>query len=146
MNETGKFLQHEGFEFGVTTGRKRRCHWLDLVVVNYSNMINGYTSLNLTKLDVLDKLPVIKVAVAYKLDSKKLESFPANLNLLAKVEVEYVELEGWLSDISNCRKFEELPENAKKYIAFIEKETGVPVEWIGVGPEREARIHKPVSA
>lgn len=109
-------------------------------------MINGYTSLNLTKLDVLDKLPVIKVAVAYKLDSKKLESFPANLNLLAKVEVEYVELEGWLSDISNCRKFEELPENAKKYIAFIEKETGVPVEWIGVGPEREARIHKPVSA
>lgn len=145
LNEIGEHLQTVGFEFGVTTGRKRRCGWLDLVVVNYSNMINGYTSFNLTKLDILDQLPTIKVAVAYHLDGKKLPSFPADLDLLAKVEVEYVELPGWQTDISKCTEYENLPENAKKYIAFIEKETGVPVEWIGVGPGREAMIHKPVS-
>ncbi|KAG2206646.1 hypothetical protein INT46_009933 [Mucor plumbeus] len=145
LNEIGEHLQTVGFEFGVTTGRKRRCGWLDLVVVNYSNMINGYTSFNLTKLDILDQLPTIKVAVAYHLDGKKLPSFPADLDLLEKVEVEYVELPGWQTDISKCTKYENLPENAKKYITFIEKETGVPVEWIGVGPGREAMIHKPVS-
>ncbi|KAG1623153.1 hypothetical protein G6F46_000268 [Rhizopus delemar] len=145
LNEIGEHLQTVGFEFGVTTGRKRRCGWLDLVVVNYSNMINGYTSFNLTKLDILDQLPTIKVAVAYHLDGKKLTSFPADLDLLAKVEVEYVELPGWMTDISKCTKYEELPENAKKYISFIEEKTGVPVEWIGVGAGREAMIHKPVS-
>lgn len=145
LNEVGEHLQTVGFEFGVTTGRKRRCGWLDLVAVNYSHMINGYTSFNLTKLDILDQLPKIKVAVAYHLDGKKMASFPADLELLSKVEVEYVELDGWMTDISKCTKFEELPENAKKYIAFIEKETGVPVEWIGVGPGREAMIHKPVA-
>ncbi|CAO3686838.1 unnamed protein product [Rhizopus stolonifer] len=145
LNETGEYLQTVGFEIGVTTGRKRRCGWLDLVVVNYSNMINGYTSFNLTKLDILDQLPTIKVAVAYHLDGKKLPSFPADLNVLEKVEVEYVELPGWMSDISKCTEYEQLPENAKKYIEFIEKETGVPVEWIGVGPSRDAMIHKPVS-
>ncbi|KAG0759790.1 hypothetical protein G6F57_009050 [Rhizopus arrhizus] len=145
LNEIGEHLQTVGFEIGVTTGRKRRCGWLDLVVVNYSNMINGYTSFNLTKLDILDQLPTIKVAVAYHLDGKKLTSFPADLDLLAKVEVEYVELPGWMTDISKCTKYEELPENAKKYISFIEQETGVPVEWIGVGAGREAMIHKPVS-
>lgn len=129
----------------MTTGRKRRCGWLDLVVVNYSNMINGYTSFNLTKLDILDQLPTIKVATAYHLDGKKLPSFPADLNVLEKVEVEYVELPGWMTDISKCTEYEQLPENAKKYIEFIEKETGVPVEWIGVGPSRDAMIHKPVS-
>ncbi|CAO3691208.1 hypothetical protein G6F70_007211 [Rhizopus microsporus] len=142
LNEIGEHLQTVGFEFGVTTGRKRRCGWLDLVVVKYSTMINGYTSFNLTKLDILDQLPTIKVAVAYHLDGKKLESFPADLSLLEKVEVEYVELPGWMTDISKCTKYEELPENAKKYIAFIEKETGVPVEWIGVGAGRDDMIHK----
>ncbi|KAG1461668.1 hypothetical protein G6F56_005675 [Rhizopus delemar] len=145
LNETGEYLQTVGFEIGVTTGRKRRCGWLDLVVVNYSNMINGYTSFNLTKLDILDQLPTIKVATAYHLDGKKLPSFPADLNVLEKVEVEYVELPGWMTDISKCTEYEQLPENAKKYIEFIEKETGVPVEWIGVGPSRDAMIHKPVS-
>ncbi|OBZ89767.1 Adenylosuccinate synthetase [Choanephora cucurbitarum] len=145
LNEIGEHLQTVGFEIGVTTGRKRRCGWLDLVVVKYSTMINGYTSYNLTKLDILDQLPTIKVAVAYHLDGKRLETFPADLGLLEKVEVEYAELPGWMTDISKCKKFEDLPENAQKYIAFIEKETGVPVEWIGVGPGREEMIHKPVS-
>ncbi|KAI9469830.1 MAG: Adenylosuccinate synthetase [Benjaminiella poitrasii] len=145
LNEIGEHLQTVGFEFGVTTGRKRRCGWLDLVVVKYSTMINGYTSFNLTKLDILDQLPTIKVAVAYKLDGKRLASFPSDLDLLEKVEVEYVELPGWMTDISKCTRYEDLPENAKKYIEFIEKETQVPIEWIGVGAGREAMIHKPVS-
>jgi adenylosuccinate synthase len=145
LNESGEYLQRVGFEFGVTTGRKRRCGWLDLVVVNYSNLINGYTSFNLTKLDVLDQVPTIKVAVAYHLDGKKLESFPADLSLLEKVEVEYVDLPGWMTDISKITKYQDLPENAKKYVEFIEKETDVPIEWIGVGPGREEMIHKPVN-
>ncbi|KAI7907170.1 Adenylosuccinate synthetase [Cokeromyces recurvatus] len=145
LNEIGEHLQTVGFEFGVTTGRKRRCGWLDLVVLKYSTMINGYTSFNLTKLDILDQLPTIKVAVAYNLNGKKLTSFPSDLDLLEKVEVEYVELPGWMTDISKCKKYEDLPENTKKYIEFIEKETGVPIEWIGVGAGREDMIHKPVS-
>jgi adenylosuccinate synthase len=115
-----------GHEYGVTTGRKRRCGWLDLVVVNYSNMINGYTTLNITKLDILDSLPVIKVATGYLLNGKRLEAFPADLSVLENIEVEYVELPGWQSDITKCREWKDLPENAKKYIEFIEKETGVP--------------------
>ncbi|KAG2234525.1 Adenylosuccinate synthetase [Thamnidium elegans] len=145
LNDIGEYLQTVGFEVGVTTGRKRRCGWLDLVVVKYSHMINGYTSLNLTKLDILDQLPKIQVAVAYHLDGKKLSSFPADLELLSRVEVEYVELDGWMTDISKITNYEDLPENAKKYIEFIEKEVEVPIEWIGVGPGREAMIHKPVS-
>ncbi|GAA5805415.1 Adenylosuccinate synthetase [Helicostylum pulchrum] len=145
LNDIGEYLQTVGFEIGVTTGRKRRCGWLDLVVVKYSHMINGYTSLNLTKLDILDQLPKIQVAVAYHLNGKKLSSFPADLELLSRVEVEYVELDGWMTDISKITNYKDLPQNAKKYIEFIEKELDVPVEWIGVGPGREAMIHKPVS-
>lgn len=145
LNDIGEYLQTVGFEVGVTTGRKRRCGWLDLVVVKYSHMINGYTSLNLTKLDILDQLPKIQVAVAYHLNGKKLSSFPADLELLSRVEVEYVELDGWMTDISKITNYEDLPQNAKKYIEFIEKELEVPIEWIGVGPGREAMIHKPVS-
>ncbi|ORZ16435.1 Adenylosuccinate synthetase [Absidia repens] len=145
LNEIGEHFQTVGHEYGVTTGRKRRCGWLDLVVVNYSNMINGYTTLNITKLDILDTLPVIKVAVAYHLDGKRLEAFPADLGVLEKIEVEYVELPGWQSDITKCREWNELPENAKKYIEFIEKETGVPVDWIGVGAARDEMVRKPLN-
>lgn len=100
-----------------------------MMVVKYSCMINGYTSLNITKLDVLDQLPVIKIATGYLLDGKPLESFPADLNCLDRIEVQYIEVPGWETDISKCRKYEELPENAKKYIELIEKESGVPGTW-----------------
>ncbi|KAL0095295.1 putative ADE12-adenylosuccinate synthetase [Phycomyces blakesleeanus] len=142
LNDIGEHLQTVGFEFGVTTGRKRRCGWLDMVVVKYSTMINGYTSFNVTKLDILDQLPVIKVAVDYIHNGKPMLSFPSELELLEEIEVKYVELPGWQSDISKCRTWEELPVNAKKYIEFIEKESGVPVEWIGVGASRDAMIHR----
>ncbi|KAL3899281.1 MAG: hypothetical protein SGCHY_002160 [Lobulomycetales sp.] len=142
-NEIGKHLQEVGAEYGTTTGRRRRCGWLDLVMMRYSHMINDYTCLNLTKLDVLDDLDEIKVGVAYTIDGKKLESFPADLDLLAKVQVQYEVLEGWKQSIANCRKYELLPEKARQYIEKIESEIGVKVEWIGVGAARDAMIHRP---
>lgn len=119
-------MQTVGKEYGVTTGRKRRCGWQDLVVVKYSNMINGYTALALTKLDILDGLSEIKVAVAYKHKGQKLESFPASMNVLEGVEVEYETFPGWQTPISSCRTFESLPANAQKYVKFIEDFLGVP--------------------
>ncbi|CAG8803575.1 19750_t:CDS:10 [Cetraspora pellucida] len=139
-DEKGEYLQRVGAEYGVTTGRKRRCGWLDLVVLKYSTLINGYTSLNLTKLDVLDNLNELKVATAYYIDGKPLESFPADLDSLEKVTVQYEILQGWKCDISKCRRFSELPENAQKYVKFIENYLGVPIEWIGVGVNREDMI------
>lgn len=94
LNETGVHLQEVGAEWGVTTGRRRRCGWLDLVVLKYSHQINGYDTLNLTKLDVLDQLKTIEVAVSYELNGKELAGFPADLDLLAKVDVKYVTLPG----------------------------------------------------
>ncbi|EGF84495.1 hypothetical protein BATDEDRAFT_32828 [Batrachochytrium dendrobatidis JAM81] len=142
LNASGDILQTVGQEFGTTTGRKRRCGWLDTVVLEYSTMINGYTSLNLTKLDVLDGLDEINIGVAYYYNGKKLDSFPANLHVLANVEVKYETLPGWKIDISKCRKFEELPVNAQKYVSRVEQLVGVPVEWIGVGVARDAMIHR----
>lgn len=143
LNADGETLQTVGAEYGVTTGRKRRCGWLDLVVLKYSNAINGYTHLNITKLDVLDSFKEIKVAVAYHYNGKKLESFPEDLIKLGKVEVEYVTLPGWEQDISKITDYNDLPENAKKYLQFIENFLDVPVKWVGVGPARESMLTKP---
>ena len=127
----------------MTTGRRRRCGWLDLVVLKYSNLINGYTTLNLTKLDVLDELPTLKVATAYHLDGKQLGAFfPADLDTLARVEVQYVELPGWQTSIRKTSKYEDLPANCRKYIEFIEEFVGVRIGWIGTGPERESMVVK----
>lgn len=142
LNADGETLQSIGAEYGVTTGRKRRCGWLDLVVLKYSNAINGYTHLNITKLDVLDTFKEVKVAIAYHLDGKKLAFFPEDLNRLAKVDVEYVTLPGWEQDISKITSYADLPENAKKYLQFIEDFLKVPVKWVGVGPARESMLVK----
>lgn len=142
LNKDGETLQTVGAEYGVTTGRKRRCGWLDLVVLKYSNAINGYTHLNITKLDVLDSFKEIKVAVAYTYNGKKEDYFPEDLLKLAKVEVEYVTLPGWEKDISKITEYDQLPENAKKYLQFIEDFLDVPVKWIGVGPARESMLVK----
>ncbi|KAH8659176.1 Adenylosuccinate synthetase [Tricladium varicosporioides] len=142
LGEVGNKFQEIGREFGVTTGRRRRCGWLDLVVVKYSAAINHYTSLNVTKLDILDTFSTIKVATAYihPETGKEMDSFPADLELLGKVKVKYEELQGWEADISKARTFEELPENAQKYIMFIEEKVKIKVQYIGVGPGREAMI------
>uniref|UniRef100_A0A8D3ECX7 Adenylosuccinate synthetase n=1 Tax=Scophthalmus maximus TaxID=52904 RepID=A0A8D3ECX7_SCOMX len=139
-NEIGELLQTRGKEVGVTTGRKRRCGWLDLVLIKYAHMINGFTALALTKLDILDVFPEIRVGVAYKVDNKPIPHFPANQEVLQRVEVQYETLPGWNSDTSAVRSFEELPENAQKYVHFIEEHLDVPVKWIGVGKSRESMI------
>lgn len=110
--------------------------------MTHSCLINGYDSINLTKLDILDQIPEIKVAVKYRVDGEELEGFPADLELLAKVEVEYVTLPGWMTSIEKATTYDELPENCKKYIAFIEQYLSIPVEWIGVGPGRQHMIKK----
>ncbi|WVR05809.1 adenylosuccinate synthetase [Kwoniella sp. DSM 27419] len=140
LNTVGETLQEVGAEYGTVTGRRRRCGWLDLVVMRYSQMINGYTSLNLTKLDVLDAFDEIKVATGYKIDGVEIEGFPADLDRLAQVEVQYETLPGWKTDISGCTEYEQLPENAKKYIKFIEDFLGVKVQYVGVGPGREQNL------
>uniref|UniRef100_A0A4W5R575 Adenylosuccinate synthetase n=1 Tax=Hucho hucho TaxID=62062 RepID=A0A4W5R575_9TELE len=126
LNEVGELLQTRGHEVGVTTGRKRRCGWLDLVILRYANMINGFTAFALTKLDILDVMDEIKVGVSYKLNGKKIPYFPANMDVLQKVEVEYEKLPGWKSDTSACRKWEDLPVKAQNYIRFVEIHVGVP--------------------
>lgn len=140
LDETGKYLQDVGKEFGVTTGRKRRCGWLDLVVLKYTNMVNGYSKLAITKLDILDQLAEIKIAVSYTYNGEVLESVPSSMSIMEKVEVEYKTFPGWKSDISKCRTWDSLPENAKNYLKFIEEFLEVPVKYIGVGKEREAII------
>ncbi|XP_014035428.1 adenylosuccinate synthetase isozyme 2 [Salmo salar] len=140
FNDIGELLQTRGKEVGVTTGRKRRCGWLDLVLIKYAHMINGFTALALTKLDILDVLPEIKVGVSYSVDGKNIPNFPANQEVLQSVEVQYDTLPGWNSDTSTARTFDELPENAQKYVRYIEEHLGVPVKWIGVGKSRESMI------
>ncbi|KAK2735058.1 hypothetical protein FQN55_002303 [Onygenales sp. PD_40] len=142
LNPTGEKLQTTGREFGVTTGRKRRCGWLDMVMCRYSNAINHYTAINLTKLDILDDFEEIEVAVAYKLDGEVLDSFPAQAEVLERVEVEYVKLPGWKANTMGATKWEELPVNAQRYVEFIEKELGVPIKWIGTGPARSHMIER----
>uniref|UniRef100_A0A4W5P2W7 Adenylosuccinate synthetase n=1 Tax=Hucho hucho TaxID=62062 RepID=A0A4W5P2W7_9TELE len=140
FNDIGELLQTRGKEVGVTTGRKRRCGWLDLVLIKYAHMINGFTALALTKLDILDVLPEIKVGVSYSVDGENIPNFPANQEVLQSVEVQYDTLPGWNSDTSAARTFDELPENAQKYVRYIEEHLGVPVKWIGVGKSRESMI------
>uniref|UniRef100_A0A8C4N4H7 Adenylosuccinate synthetase n=1 Tax=Eptatretus burgeri TaxID=7764 RepID=A0A8C4N4H7_EPTBU len=140
LNETGELLQTRGHEFGVTTGRKRRCGWLDLVLLRYAHMINGFTALALTKMDILDVLDEIKVGVSYKMDDKPMPYFPANMDILNKVQVDYVTLPGWKTNIDKLRSFDELPVNAQNYILFIEKHLRIPIKWVGVGKDRESMI------
>ncbi|XP_012579865.1 PREDICTED: adenylosuccinate synthetase isozyme 1 isoform X2 [Condylura cristata] len=140
INEVGDLLQNRGHEWGVTTGRKRRCGWLDLVTVRYAHMINGFTALALTKLDILDALDELKVGIAYKLNGKRIPHFPANQEVLQKVEVEYETLPGWKADTTGARKWEDLPPQAQGYVRFVENHVGVAVKWIGVGKSRESMI------
>lgn len=139
-DDTGNALQALGHEVGVTTKRKRRCGWLDCVLLRYTNMLNDYTALALTKLDVLSTLGEIKIGTAYTLDGELLDSPPTNANKLSRVKVVYDTLKGWKQDISKVRTFDALPKEAQDYIKYIENFVGVPIRWIGVGQERDAII------
>ncbi|ESO86163.1 hypothetical protein LOTGIDRAFT_220834 [Lottia gigantea] len=139
-NEIGNVLLTKGAEFGVTTGRPRRCGWLDMMMLKYANMINGFTALAITKLDILDDFKEIKIGVSYHIDGKKIETFPACDEVLQKVKVEYLTLPGWETSTENIRKFNDLPPNAQRYIKTIESLVGVQVRWVGVGKDRHSMI------
>jgi len=141
LDKNGEELRRIGAEFGTTTGRPRRCGWFDAVVVKYTTILNGYTEINLTKLDVLSGFESIKVGVAYKfLGREETSYFPAQLEDLKNVEVQYETLPGWTEDISKCTTFEELPANCQKYVTRLEELIGVPINYIGVGSGRTALI------
>jgi adenylosuccinate synthase len=141
-NEIGEQLRTKGAEFGVTTGRTRRCGYYDAVLARYSNMINGYTDLILTKLDVLTGFAEIPVCVGYKLHGKVSANMPLSLSDLDKVEPVYETLQGWTESICGARKFADLPKAAQDYVLFIEQETKCKVSAIGVGPAREDIVVK----
>ncbi|MGM5629791.1 adenylosuccinate synthase [Apibacter raozihei] len=140
-DETGEHIRTIGHEFGASTGRPRRCGWLDLVALRYSCMINGITHLVITKLDVLSGFETIKVCTAYETSEGKLiDSFPATTEKLEGYQAVYKELPGWKEDISNVKTFEELPQVAQEYLHFIEDYLGIDVYLVSVGPERSQNI------
>lgn len=138
----GEQIRQTGGEFGATTGRPRRCGWFDAVIGRYSVMINGFTEINLTKLDVLSGLKKLKIAVGYSLNGKKITDFPASIEDLAKVKVQYIEVPGWEGKLSDFKKFEKLPKNAQKYVLTIEKLIGCRVGSIGTGAIRTDMIFR----
>jgi len=131
---TGEKLRKEGAEFGATTGRPRRCGWVDLVAIKYSIMINGVTQLIMTKADVLSDFETIKVATAYKINDEIIYDFPFETDI--NIEPVYTELPGWKKDISNITTTGEFPPELTNYISYLEKELNVPVSYISVGPKR----------
>ena len=138
FDATGETLRQVGNEFGATTGRPRRCGWLDLVALKYAVMMNGVTGLIMMKSDVLNDFETIKVATAYELNGETLDYFPYEAD--ENITPVYREFKGWNCDICGVRNFEEFPQEFKDYVAFIEAETGVPVKIISVGPDREETI------
>lgn len=138
-DEIGEKIRQVGHEFGTTTGRPRRTGWFDAVIGRFAVRTNGLTDIALNKIDVLSGLPVVRVCVAYEKDGQQIKDFPASLNELAKCRPVYQELKGW-GDISHIRRYEDLPVEAKDYIAFIEEKCGAKVSYVGVGPNRDQNI------
>jgi adenylosuccinate synthase len=138
MDKTGASLRKAGNEFGSTTGRPRRCGWLDLVALKYSIMLNGVTQLIMMKADVLDQFETIKICVGYEIDGEIVEHFPFELN--DDVKPVYVELPGWQTDLTKIKHQDEFPEELNNYINFIEEEVELPVTIASVGPNREQTI------
>ncbi|NMB00308.1 MAG: adenylosuccinate synthase [Firmicutes bacterium] len=136
-DSTGDLIRERGREYGTTTGRPRRCGWFDAVMVRYSVRINGLTGIALTLLDVLDVLENLKVCVAYEYRGERVEHFPTDLSILEECRPIYEELPGWQADTTGVKSFEELPINAKAYLAFLEQQVGCPIQIVSVGPRRD---------
>ncbi len=142
-DETGDALRELGYEFGTTTGRPRRCGWLDLVALRYAARVNGFTGLCITKLDVLNKMETIKVCTAYKYRGETLEELPPAQAVFGQVEPVYEEVPGWKSDICGATSIQDLPDETIEYLNFIIKNVRVPISLISVGPKREQHIKVP---
>ena len=140
FDEIGERIRIQGHEFGTVTGRARRCGWFDAVIVKYAARVNGLTSISFMLLDVLTGFDKIKICTAYKMGDRIINNFPASLEDLAKCEPVYEELDGWHEDITKVENFDDLPENAKKYIARIEELIGVNIDLVSVGPNRTQTI------
>ncbi len=138
----GKMMQEQGSEFGATTGRPRRCGWLDLIATQNAIDLNGITSINLTKLDVLTGFQKIKIGIGYKLDEESIKYIPASLEDFDNVKVDYLEMEGWTEDISKIKKFSDLPKNCQEYVRKIEELLDTPINFIGVGVHRDEMIYR----
>lgn len=140
LDETGERLRKIGQEFGATTGRPRRCGWLDLVALRYSAMINGLTDLAITKLDVLTGLDELKVCTAYRYDGKETRRFPSEVHTLERVEPVYETVSGWKEDIIGAEHYEDLPQAARDYLRLIADNVGVEISMVSTGPKREQTI------
>ncbi len=139
-DSTGEKLRATGAEFGATTGRPRRCGWLDLVALRYSAMVNGISHIALTKLDVLDNFDEIKVCTSYVIDGKEVKSFPAEYKALDKVECRYEVLKGWNRSLAGMKSFDELPRETKEYFKMIENHTGAKISIVSLSPDRSDTI------
>jgi adenylosuccinate synthase len=140
FDEIGEKIQNKGAEFGATTGRKRRCGWLDMVILRNAVRLNGLTGLAITKLDVLDGLEEIKICTGYQCKGDKIDCFPANIKSLEGCQPVYETHPGWAEDITGARTMEDLPENARKYLKRIEELAETPIQIVSVGPGREQTI------
>jgi adenylosuccinate synthase len=140
FDDTGATLRKIGQEFGSTTGRPRRCGWLDLPALKYSIMINGITKLFMTKADVMSEFKTIRICTSYKVDGKECLEIPFNNDSV--IEPVYTDMKGWQEDISSIKEFKKLPEALKEIIEFIERQTGVSVTMVSVGPDREETIFR----
>lgn len=141
LDEQGEWIRTHGGEYGATTGRPRRCGWLDLLVVKHANMMNGLTDIVITKIDVLTGLEKIKACVGYEIDGKVYDYIPSDQEDVARAKPVYKEFDGWTEDISQMSEYDQLPENAKAYLRFIEEFTGVRISMVSVGPDRVNNIY-----
>jgi adenylosuccinate synthase len=141
-DETAELIRERAHEYGTTTGRARRCGWLDAVAARFSSRVNGLTGAAITRLDILDILPSLKICIAYELDGKKIGYFPGNIAALARCKPVYEEMPGWQTDTTGISRFAELPVAARNYVLRVEELISCPVNLISVGPEREQTIEK----
>ena len=143
--DEGQRIREAGHEYGTVTGRPRRCGWFDAPLLRYTSMINGFDTLVITKLDVLDELEEVRVCTGYRIDGEMVKDMPAVISDLEKVEAVYAVLPGWKTPISDVRRFGDLPAEAQRYLEFLERQTGVEIGAISVGPERTQTIVQPGS-
>jgi len=142
LDDVGKQIQEVGGEFGTTTGRSRRCGWFDLPLLKKAIYLNGYTSIALTKLDVLSNLDPVRVCVAYELDGKKIDYPPEDTSELARCKPIYEDLPGWDNDLTGVKEFSDLPQTAQDYVRYLEDKMGVKIDYVSVGPAREQTFRK----